>query len=88
MKTLDISTLDQPERMDLLIQLERSLGLYSLGHLCLEDVKEHCEGMGDETPTDESIRAAICHVWKNYDTQDAINWVIELASEYDQKVQA
>ena len=82
---MNIENLSQSEKYSLLSQLEKSLGLYPLMVLTIDDVKESISDSGEEMPNDDKLHTMCKYVARKYNVADeymvALNWATELCLE-------
>jgi hypothetical protein len=82
---MNIENLSQSEKYSLLSQLEKSLGLYPLMVLTIDDVKESISDSREEMPDDDKLHTMCKYVARIYNVADeymvALNWATELCLE-------
>ena len=81
-----IDNLTRAEKINLINQLQKDIGWYPLLVLCIEDVRNHLEDLGDDMPSDEALRQSCAYVYRKWDGGDLWNDAVHWASEICEKV--
>jgi hypothetical protein len=86
---IDISTLDRPDQIRLLIDLERALGMYSIITLEVQDLREQFTDQELTVPSDAILHQACKHVSRkhNEDSSHLLEWAQDVAEELAAKEQ-
>jgi hypothetical protein len=86
---IDIKTMDRPDQIHLLMELERALGWYPIVSLDVEDLRERFVDEGADVPSDDILHQACKYVHRknNEENGHLYEWAQDVASELMTKEQ-
>jgi len=86
---IDISTLDRPDQIKLIMELERALGWYPVVTLDVEDLRERFIDQGEAMPSDAVLHQACDYVFSknNEDSSHLLEWAQDVATKLMTKEQ-
>lgn len=80
---IDVKTMDRPDQIQLLMELERALGWYPIVTLDIDDVRERFIDQGADVPSDVVLHQACDYVFRknNEDSSHLLEWAQDVALE-------